>query len=130
MRATFDRGRPLTEIGHFIDVYTKGYDPLIDNHYKECVMLVEKAKKKDVRARVKHLKKIKYSIHYHTYTIENFGKIIRYIKKRGFPVNLLCVEDLQEGTAEFIVILKKCSPGLFKNILFSVHRKKKSLLKK
>lgn len=106
-RATFDRERDLTPVEHFIQVYRDSSDPNLYEHYLECVRLIEKKPENEVAERADELIKSKYSIHYHTFQQENFVNIVDYLVKCFYPINLVEVENLQDGTDEFIVILQK-----------------------
>lgn len=107
MRATFDRDRLLTPVDHFIRVHEQGKDPDLNRHYEECVRLIEKKPAAEVKARVKFLKDTHFSIHYHTFTLENFLPLIEYLQQQGVTISLVTTRDLEPGTDEFIVLLSK-----------------------
>ena len=106
-RATFDRDRPLTPSKHFIEVFKNGYDNRFDEHYIEFIRLAEKISDEQIEERKSKLIEIEYSIHFHTFQTENFVEIIKNMKDCGFPIELVHLENLQEGTDEFIAILRK-----------------------
>lgn len=103
----FDYKRPLTEVEHLIDVFEKGTDELIEDHYHEVVEIVEKIQPDKIHERIRQLKEERFSIHYHTYELENFIPLIEYIADKGHPVKILETRYFMLGTDEFIVIMKK-----------------------
>lgn len=104
---TFDYLRPLTEVEHLIDVFEKDVDEFIDEHYLEIVRIVEKCREEDIHERVEKLKRDRFSVHYHTFQLENFVPLIEYLKSKGYPVRILDKKYIFFGTDEFVVILEK-----------------------
>jgi SAM-dependent methyltransferase len=110
MRVTFDKDRPLTDPNHLVKVFKRGNDPFVRDHYYECVRLIEKRPEVEVESRVQELINAKFSIHYHTYVLASFLELIKYMRKRNFPIEIVTTRDLQEESDEFVVILRKTDP--------------------
>ncbi len=107
-RRTFDRARPLTSAKHLIEVFKRGYDEDLWEHYEECARLIEELPEDQIVIRVDEWVRVEeLSIHVHTFRKENFVNAVNYMKGKGFPLEILMIRDTPPTGGEFIVILRK-----------------------
>lgn len=102
-RSTFDHERPLTTVDHLVGDYRNG--PSEYEHYEEWARHVVGAEESQVEATANKLAADKSSIHFHTFTPENFAEAIsRGREELSLPLTLA---HLQSSEKEFVCVIKK-----------------------
>ena len=79
-----------------------------DAHLVEWATWIDKLPADEIDARIRFLKEIDYSIHYHTFTLQNFLALIRYMRNDlGVALTLTACADVIPGSNEFLVVLAR-----------------------
>jgi SAM-dependent methyltransferase len=114
-RVTFDRDRPVTEVGHIISDRLNGADGSRQAHFQEWARLVDQVDDSKVEAKATALDELDYSIHFHTFVPSSFVELIAESKRQfGLALN---VEELVRHGHEFIVLMRK--PALAENAVIA-----------
>jgi predicted SAM-dependent methyltransferase len=105
-RYSFDADRPVTSIGHLLKDYQKGPEWSKKQHFEEWTRYIDKIQSEaEIEARISHLMKLDYSIHYHTWTQTEMLELMVTLKKKfHFEVELVL-----KNMDEVIIILRKDS---------------------
>lgn len=102
-RSTFDHERPLTTVDHLVRDYMEG--PEDYEHYREWARHVVGTDEDRIEETAGKLAAEKSSIHFHTFTPENFAEAVsRSRQELSLPLTLL---QLQSSEKEFVCVLKK-----------------------
>ena len=107
-RYTFDKPRAITPVSHLLDDYYRG--PLFskEEHFMEWVRCFHQDKADaDVRAEVRRLLDIDYSIHYHVWEKSDMDELLAYLTNKlqfNFEVE---VSLRDKNTIENLYILRK-----------------------
>lgn len=105
-RYSFDKERELTTFEHLIDDYFNKNDHF--PHYLEwCRYCNNISDESEIEKQAKHLMKMGYSIHFHTWTANSFFDFINKTNSFNRKINLYDVEFFAKNNTEVIVILKK-----------------------
>lgn len=106
-RSTFDHERPLTTVEHLVRDYREGSSEY--EHYEDWARHVVGAEEDQIQATANKLAAEKNSIHFHTFTPENFaGAIARSREELSLPLTLT---HLQSSKKEFVCVIRKVVSG-------------------
>lgn len=106
-RFTFDIDRPVTTFEHLLRDYKEGAEISYDSHMHEYAELVDHAKTKEqIETRVKQLKDMKYTIHFHVWDAKALREFFEKTDEvLGYSYTI--VDFLEDGKYENIVVLRK-----------------------
>jgi predicted SAM-dependent methyltransferase len=116
-RATFDSKRELTTVEHLVRDFRRGPEQSRDGHFTEWVekveMFIEGGQVDDVRARVRHLSEMDYSIHYHVWRPDTFMDFLSAARGvTGIELELVDFAPCDRGKDnEFIFVFLKGIAG-------------------
>lgn len=109
-RFSFDRGRPITGIGHLVKDFEEGPEWSRRAAFEEYVKFADRMQDEtEAKKRVAYYMDIDYSIHYHVWTEFEIMELIVFLRKNldiPFDVELVFMHE-----AEVIVILRKNGAG-------------------
>jgi SAM-dependent methyltransferase len=104
-RYTFDVSREVTSIAHVLRDQLDGPQGSREEHYLDWVRNVNHKPETQVRAECDVLMKMRYSIHFHVWTLSGFAGLLRYCQRQlRMPFKL---ELLKPNQFEVIAILRK-----------------------
>jgi SAM-dependent methyltransferase len=107
-RATFDAGRPETELAHVVRDYEEGPGWSRRAHFEEFARDAEHAR--DVEARVRQLLELDYSIHFHVWTPERFRELLDHARTQlRFPFE---TRAFRTSAEEFVLVLERTDEPL------------------
>jgi len=105
-RFTFDKKRDLTTIEHLKNDYLEKNDH--SKHYTEWVKHTEGfTDKKEIEERIKFLKDINYSIHYHVWDMDSLLHFFTFLANFKSIENKFEIEAIFSNGGEVIAILRK-----------------------
>lgn len=108
-RFTFDVHRPPTLLEHMVEDYRcspRQRKKRDHQHFWEWSAYVNEMTGDAADARTAYLEGIDYSIHFHTFRLQSFLKMLRYMEdKLHIPFELKACADVSAGGNEFLVIL-------------------------
>lgn len=105
-RFTFDKKRDLTTIEHLKNDYLEKNDH--SKHYTEWVKDTEGyTDTKEIKARIKFLKEIDYSIHYHVWNMNTLVEFFIFLTDFKPVKNKFTIEAIILNGGEVITILRK-----------------------
>jgi SAM-dependent methyltransferase len=113
MRRTFDRDRRRTSLAHIIADHRNGPEASREQHFWEWVTLVEphfgrKYAGVAIEARVRELMAQDYSIHFHTFILEDVHALFEHCAKiEGMPLSIVFAGEFEE---EMIFIIRRDEP--------------------
>jgi len=104
-RRTFDVDRPGTPLEHLLGDHADGPAGTRRGHFEEWAQLVDRVPAEEVPDRVAVLEREDYSIHFHTWTAEEFHGLLDHMRTvLGMPFS---IEEVVENQHEFIVVLRR-----------------------
>ena len=113
-RFTFDTHRPPTPLEHMVEDYRCSPEKRKKRdhqHFWEWAAYVNEMSGEAADARAAYLEGIDYSIHFHTFRLQSFLKLLRYMEdKLHIPFELKACADVSAGGNEFLVILSPKAP--------------------
>ena len=102
---TFDKDRPPTPWEHFVKDHVEGAAWSFEDHLIEYVELVEKRTGQDRDDRLRDMKRINYSIHFHVWNEAEFRSFLdKSIEQFKLPCEVQYCQHLQ---VEILAILRK-----------------------
>ena len=112
MQCTFDSERPLTLLSHLLkddsitNVEQEGSDY---DHFYEYAKFTDKEKAgDDIKIHAHKLFEMNYSIHFHTFVLDSFLKMLWYIRDRlHLPFEIRAYVDTLPKGYEFLLVLSK-----------------------
>lgn len=104
-RFTFDYKRATTTWNHFLDDSRETDESSHEAHYIDWLKNVIKTPEKESEDALAHLLRIRYSIHFHTWTAITLRDFFRKCQADlGFPISIC---EFEKNGSELITILKK-----------------------
>ena len=105
MRGTFDWDRPLTTLAHLFRDDAEGAAWSYQAHIEEFVYLAMRQSGAEAEATIEHFRRTNYSIHYHVWTHDSFGDLLRALQPRlGFSV---LAHVYSSANSETVCVLQK-----------------------
>ena len=103
-RQTFDAARPPTSIEHVMRDHCGHAEASRRGHYEEWVALAEKLSGDAAKARVRALESVRYPIHFHVWTPDEFSELLHELPAAvGLP---LTIDLFKAHGAEGIWVLR------------------------
>jgi SAM-dependent methyltransferase len=113
-RFTFDVRRPPTPLEHIVEDYhcnRRQRKKRDHQHFWEWAAYVNEMTGDAADARAAYLEGIDYSIHFHTFRLQSFLQLLRYMEDElHIPFELKACADVSVGGNEFLVILSPKTP--------------------
>jgi SAM-dependent methyltransferase len=104
-RYTFDRDRPVTPLAHLVRDTADGPEGSRDAHYAEWARHVDHLPEAQVPERAAELRRLGYSIHFHTFTPASFLPLLVHCRREAaIPLE---IEGLVPVRHEFIALLRR-----------------------
>jgi len=104
-RRTFDADRRPTPLAHVIEDHRSGPSGSRQQHLQEWARLVERVPEERVAARAAELDEIRYSIHFHVWTPQEFRAMLEHARDgERLPFT---IAEVRENAHEFIAILRR-----------------------
>jgi predicted SAM-dependent methyltransferase len=102
---TFDRHRPPTTWKHLVRDHVEGPAWSYEGHLREYAALVDGCRGRDLEERVRYLRAVDYSIHFHVWDEEEFVDFLEMVREDfGLPG---AVEYLGHRTPEILCVIRK-----------------------
>jgi SAM-dependent methyltransferase len=113
-RFTFDECRPLSALEHIVEDYQCALAERTQRdhqHFWEWATYIYKIPEELSHRHADYLEEINYSIHFHTFTLQSFLGILKYMQDElHIPFELKACADLLAGGNEFLLILSPKTP--------------------
>jgi SAM-dependent methyltransferase len=110
-RHTFDIHRTLTPLEHIVEDYqcdVTERNKRDRQHFWEWATYVDNTPDDLLNSRVEFLERINYSIHFHTFRLQSFLRVLKYMEDEiHAPFEIKAYADVLAESDEFLVILSR-----------------------